>query len=225
MAIMSVPGSVDAVNGVLEQLFRGHGVETVRDGDGLRFPAHPALWGNGELFREFEVAIQFDVRLGLADGRVLIESTGGLGDSQDAQIQNALARFADSSFHILLTAFFGLPECHGTQQLEWEIGGRKRVVYLGLITSWFGYPPGADGQPDMRFFDHFERHLQAQPLPPGTHWVRLYQMRFRGEDMCNEVLLDNAPWDPVMTAMAEFDWPVSENPYDVRVFLVIADPD
>jgi hypothetical protein len=224
MASMRVPGSIDAINGVLEQLFQGHGVETVRDGEYIRFPAYPEMWANGELFREYEPAIQLDVRLGLADQRVLVESTGGMGDGQNTQIGNALQKFADSSFHIMLTAFFGLPECHGTQQLEWEIGGRKRVVSLGLVTSWFGFPPGADGQPDLRFFDHFERHLRAQPLPPGTHWVRLYQMRFRGEDMCNEVLLDNDPWEAVMAGMAEFDWPVSENPYDVRVFLVIRDP-
>jgi hypothetical protein len=226
MAIVRVPGSIELITGALEQLFQGHGVETTRDGEYLRFPAHPALWVNGELFREYEAAIQLDVRLGgFGPDRTLIESTGGMGQTQEAQIHNALATFADGTFHAILAAFFDHEPSDHASRHEWVIGGRKRTIDLGLITTAFGYPVGTDGQPDLAFFDHFKRHLEAQPLPPGTHWVRLYQMRFRGQDMCNEVLLDNDPWEAGMAGMAAFDWPVNDKPYDVRAFLVIRDPE
>lgn len=225
MAVERIPGSMDGVNDVLVQLFSGHGVEAARHGDGVVFPAHPGLWANGEAFRMYERIAQLDVRLGVEPGRMLVESVSGIGMTDGEQILNGLEAFTSTTFHVLLTAFFGLPECHGTERLEWEIGGRKRVVFLGVVGTRFGFPPGPDGQPDLRFYHHFERHLKAQPLPPGTHWVRLYQMRFRGEATANEVLLDNDPWPEMQEAMAAFEWPATEKHYDVRLFLVIMDPE
>ena len=48
-------------------------------------------------------------------------------------------------------------------------------------------------------------------------------MRHKGAVLSNEVLLDNAPWEEMQAFMGEQRWPVSEKPYDVRVFLVIKD--
>jgi hypothetical protein len=226
MAVVRVPGSIERINAVLEQLFGAHGIEAVSEENTLRFPAFPGFWMNAEAFNPLERAGQVDFRLGIAPDRMLCESVAGLGTTPEKQIEDGLRAFASNSFHVLLSAFFGVPRREGgIDREEWEIGGAKRVVFLGTIGSRFGFPPGADGKPDVRFFPVFKQHIQAQPLPPGTHWVRLYQMRFRGACTANEVLLDNHPWPELQNAMAAYDWPVNEKYYDVRLFLVIRDPE
>jgi hypothetical protein len=223
MAVIRVPGSTARINAVLAQLFQAHGVEAVHDENVLRFPAHPGRWMNGEAFNPLERAGQLDFRLEIEPGRLLVESVAGLGRTADEQIDDGLAAFASNSFHVLLSAFFDIPPDHGIVREEWEIGGRKRVVFVGTIGSRFACPTDAAGDPDIRFFDEFTRLLKAQSLPSGTHWLRLYQMRHAGSVKANEVLLDNQPWAELQDGMAAFDWPVQENYYDVRVFLVILD--
>jgi hypothetical protein len=223
MAVVRVPGSIERINAVLEQLFRAHGIEAVSEGNTLRFPAFPGYWMTGEAFNPLERAGQVDFRLGIAPDRMICESVAGPGTTPEKQIEDGLRAFASNSFHVLLCAFFGAPTDHGIERAEWVIGGAKRVVILGTIGTRFGFPLGTDGEPDIRFFPAFKQHIQAQPLPLGTHWVRLYQMRYQGACNANEVLLDNRQWPELQTALATFDWPGSEKPYDVRVFLVIRD--
>ncbi len=223
MAVVRVPGSTDRINGVLAKLFQAHGIETVREDDRLRFPAFPDYWMNGEAFNPMEYAGQLDFRLGIGRYRMIGESVAGLGKSAEKQIEDGLAAFASNSFHVLLCAFFGVPLDHGIDREEWVLGGLKRDVFLGTIGTRFGYPLGDDGKPDIRFFQAFKQLLLTQPLPPGTHWVRLYHMHRGGRTTANEVLLDNHPWSELQHGMAAFRWPASEKMYDVRQFIVIRD--
>jgi hypothetical protein len=101
---------------------------------------------------------------------------------------------------------------------------RFGAVYAGLLTSVFGYPPPKpDGTPNFGFYPAFIKRLERYPLPQGTHWMRIYQMRHDGAVLSNEVLLDNAPWEEMQEFMAEQPWPIDEKSYDVRVFLVVKD--
>jgi hypothetical protein len=223
MAVVRVPGSTDRINAALEELFRSHGVEAVREGGRLRFPAFPDYWMSGEAFNPMEFAGQLDFRLGIAPNRMVGESVAGMGTTPEKQISDGLAAFASNSFHVLLSAFFGVPVGHGIDREEWVIGGLKRTVFVGTIGTRFGYPLGADGKPDIRFFQSLKKQIQTHPLPHGTHWVRLYHMRRGGRTTANEVLLDNHPWSELQHRMAAFDWPVGEKMYDVRQFIVIRD--
>jgi hypothetical protein len=224
MNVQRIEASTDYLNDVLRQLFQGHGVEALVQSGRVTFPTHPRLWVNGELFRSYERIIQFDVRLGGFDGdRVLIESVAGIGTDLNAQTRCAVQVFASASFHVLLSAFFGLAPCHGTKRETWTIGG-PRVVYAGPITSVFGHPPSKpDGSPDLGFYPAFIKRLQALPLSPGTHWMRIYQMRHNEAVLSNEVLLDNDRWEEMQVFMAEQPWPIAEQPYEMRVFLVVKD--
>lgn len=226
MTPQSIEGSTEYVNDVLRQLFHGHGVEATVASGRLTFPAHPGLWAEGELYACSEGIVQLDVRLGGFDGeRTLIESTCGFGPDLNAQANFAVQAFANASFHVFLPAFFDRPPCHGTERETWVIG-QPRAVYAGLITTVFGYPPPkSDGMPDLDFYPAFIKQLETYPLAQGVHWVRIYQMRHKGEVLSNEVLLDNHPWQEMQDFMERQQWPVSEEPYDVRVFLVIKDVD
>jgi hypothetical protein len=190
----------------------------------LTFPEHAGLWVEGELFAYSKDIVQLDVRLGGFDGdRVLIESIAGFGDTLHVQSDDALGAFANASFHVLLAAFFGCEPCHGTERESWTIG-TERLVYRGLITTVFGYPrPLPNGSPDLDFYPAFLSCVKSQPLPPGTHWIRLYQARSSSEVFSNEVLLDNESWSELESAMAAYPWPAVSKAYDVRTFLVLRD--
>lgn len=221
-----VPGSTDRINQVLAALFRAHQVETVRENDIIRFPTYPKLWADGKAFATSERTTQLDVRLGIEDGRVLIESFAGFGGNATERIDNALVAFSQASFHVLLSAFFGAPPDDHVGREEWLIGSHSRTVCLGNITTRFGLPASADQKADIGFFGEFERVIRAQAsLSPGTHWIRLYHCEHQRECLANEVLLDNEPWVEVGNAMAAFPWPKRDGTYDVRLFLVIRDPE
>jgi len=219
-----IDGSTDYVIDVLQQLFQGHGIEARAQSGVVSFPAHPGLWADGELFSYSEKIVQLDVRLGGFDGdRVLVESIGGFGSDLNSQANFALEAFANASFHVLLPAFFNRPPCHGIEREVWTIGS-PRVVYPGLITTVFGFPPPTpDGMPDLGFYEAFTKLVESYPLPRGTHWIRVYQMRNQGQALSNEVLVDNDECKELQAALADYNWPVSDSPYDVRVFVVVKD--
>jgi Family of unknown function (DUF6348) len=214
------------IGAALKQNFEGHGISASLDRDGrLTFPLHPKMWVIGDLFQIAEKIVQLNVSMGGFDGdRTLIESVVGVGDDLNTQVDSALLAFGQGTFHVLLSAFFGLPECHGTERELTTIDGHRRELYIGLCTSRFGPPLRSDGTTfDLEFFNAFKSSLKKQSLPSGTHWIRLYHMRHRGQSMGNEVLFDNGDWPAMQETMAAFRWPVSEKHYDVRIFLIIKD--
>jgi hypothetical protein len=217
-----LPGSATTVADALATMFAEHGIESVRDGERLRFPAHDGLWANGAAVREYPRALQIDVRLGIEPDRTLIESVAGIGTEDEPSIRDGLAAFHRGTIAVLLAAFFGKPDLVVRQR--WTVGERKRLVFIGQVTTRFGMPKDTNGKADIRFFDHFKANLLAQPLPLGVHWIRHHQMRMDGKVMSNEVLLDNNLWPEMQDMMAAFDWPPSEDKtYDARVFLVMRD--
>jgi hypothetical protein len=225
MSAQRIEGSTDKINDVLRRLFQAHGVEAIAQSGCVTFPAHAALWANGELFRTYERIVQLDVRLGGFDGnRVLIESVSGIGLDLNAQASSALDAFAKSPFHVFLPAFFGRPPCHGTDREIWTFRDGPRVVFRGPVTSRFGLPPAkSNDMPDLDFFPAFMKRLEKIALPRGIHWVRIYQARHGDRVLGNEVLLDNRAWDEMQHFMAEYPWPFAEKPYDVRVFFIVKD--
>lgn len=205
-------------------LFHAHGVgaDVVPGQAFVGFLKYPGRWAEAELF-DRDGHARLDVRLDFAAGRAVVESFVGAGATTEERARDALARFSDNTFHVLLSAFFGQPLCHGTEREEWEIGGRRREVYFGGVLSRYELPLAPGGGPDLRFFEAFGEAVKAQPLAPGTHWIRVYHLRRGGEMLANEVLLDNEPWAEVEAAMAAFPWPVAGHLYDLRQFLVVKD--
>ncbi len=225
MAVGLIPGSTERITQVLEALFRGHEVDVARHSDIILFPAHPKLWADGEAFATTERTTQVDVRIGLSDGRMLIESFAGVGSSADERTEDALVAFSRASLHVLLCGLFGIAPDEQVECEEWVVGGRARSVVIGTITTRFGYPVGTDQNPDIGFFGAFEQAIRAQSLPPGLHWIRLYHCEHERKCLANEVLLNNEPWVEVESAMADFSWPLCDRTYDVRVFLILRDSD
>ena len=113
----------------LAQLFRAHGVVGTIDGDWLMLPApHARIQAEAVSERQHPdaVVVQFDVRMFVGFGRMMIESFAGMGKTRDAAIRNAIEAFAAGTFHVVLHAFFRRDEHGQTEQEEWTIAGTPR---------------------------------------------------------------------------------------------------
>lgn len=210
---------------VLEKLllmsFRDHGVEaSVEDGD-VVFPGRKdRVWAR--VAREWVPdgpGAQLDLRWELPDGRTLVESFGGFGDSPERALADAAEGFLHGSFHVMLRGLLD-HECSHVQLLEMKIGGRMRKVVHGLVISRGGdegSPPPTDWFPD------FHEALDKTELSGGLHWIRLYVAQAKGEVLAVETLLDNEPWPALHEALAGVAWPKADHFQSVRTFLIVKD--
>ncbi len=211
------------VNTTLLELFQAHGIEAIAHDDWVGFSQRSSTV-RAAIVRETEhsfcLSIQLDVRLEIVPGLTLVESFSGLGKTREEAAADALKHFSANSFHVLLAAFF---QCN-TEQVtteEWTLGGRPSLVTLGTV-GIRGKPP-VQGEALVRWFHEFAQRLQEKNLGPGTHWIRLYYAQMEGKALPCEVLLDNAVWEEMQSAMAGIDWPSGDDFYSVRIFLVIQD--
>jgi hypothetical protein len=219
---MTSPGT--DINALLVELLSTHGVEAVLK-DGLVFLPRHELRVQSQL-RDMEsapgfVTVQLDVRLEVWAGRFLIESFAGFGKTREEAVSDAVKNFVDNSFHVLLASFLSPPDAPDAQVVreEWSIGGQKKRVILGGIGVRGTLP--RQGEDDLSWLQQFREKLQAQTLPEGTHWVRLYYGQFTSKPSSLEVLLDNEDWTDLRSELSRIDWPVSPGFFSVRLFLVI----
>ncbi|MEW4488626.1 DUF6348 family protein [Thalassoglobus sp. JC818] len=195
----------------------------VRDGWVL-VDDHPAICG--AVARDIastpnSKAVQIDIFLRVGPDRILVESFGGFGKTEDAAIADGFQSFVLNSFHVLLAAFYHSEDDHQVETEYWNINGQSRRVTIGRINSR-GLPPNYD-EPPTEWFNTLAEQIEKSALPGGTHWVRCFYGQYQFEQSAIEVLLDNDEWVDVQTEMAKVDWPKCEEYYSVRVFLIIQD--
>lgn len=209
------------VNSLLVRLFEEHGQAAIVQGPGILFPGTKIRLA-GLIARENPIpggfSVQFDVKCEIEPRRVLVESFAGIGPGRDEAILDAVQNFTNASFPVILSTVFGIPSDLVTYE-EWQTKGGRRLATIGGIVSR-GQLPMSDSQ-SPEWLQHLIQTIQAQKIPGGTHWVRLFYAQKGGQVLSSEVLLDNKPWHPVHTTMASFAWPASDPFYSLRIFLVL----
>jgi hypothetical protein len=209
------------VNESLLELFRAHGVEAVLLEEWVVFPGRN-MRASASIVREIKqqaaMSVQLDVWFEIAPRRTIVESFAGLGETLERAVADAIHNFTANSLHVFLTAFFRSDDQQVSQE-EWVVGGRTSRVTIGNV-GIRGKPP-VQGEELVGWFKRFEEKLKENQLRPGTHWVRLYYGQMQGRPMACEVLLNNDVWEEMQSEMAAVAWPVGEEFYSVRVFLVI----
>jgi hypothetical protein len=228
---MTPPPPTDSIDptSVLQQLFESHGVAASRDGEwvtlGKPYTRCRAAVVNETPHPPDMLVIQLDVCVFIGFGPPVMESFAGIGRTRDEAIHNAFAAFAQGSLHVLLAAAFKPSDENDPQvdREQWTIDEVPRDVIIGgAIYKGLGELPKTL---DLRWVEQFREQLARQPLPRGTHWVRIYRAQDSGRTMEIEVLLDNDTWPAMQKAAAGFEWPKADGFASVRLFLIIRDQD
>jgi hypothetical protein len=207
-------------NEVLLALLSAHGYEAQLTDDCIAITGHEAQW-SGEVHvpqPDEGPAVQLDINVHLPDGRTLTESFAGIGREPKFAMGDAFDTFSQSSFHVLLSAFFGGSGCETIE--EWDMPTGRFKAFIGGATFRGTLP--IEGQEMVRWFDTFaDGILQAPFSHQQSHWVRLYYGQNERKMMTCEVLVDNTVWNGAQQAMAQYPWIKADAFYSMRVFLVL----
>jgi hypothetical protein len=222
-SLLGKPESLDFPTRLIRDLYEGHGSPvSVRDGAIYPTNGGPCLRARISNERELEKggALRLDVLVELPDGRTIIECMAGWGGDRQVAIGQAFTTFTMGVFHVLLKAFHEPNDPH--MEFEtWEIDGIPRQVVVGDIVG----RASTGGSTDVanKLMTEFIGQLKAMPLPPGTHWIRLYCAQLNNKVIAIEVLLDNDTWDEMQTKFAALPWPLVDGFYSARQFTVVQD--
>ena len=213
------------VNQFLLELCKGHGLPARLDGDWVAFDGS-AVRMNGGIAPgaggdKDNVILQVDFRTRLPDGRLVAQPVVGWAEDRAKALASAQASFTLGTFHAVLGAFIDPGEEH-VQSQRMVIGGRERIVTFGgtVIKSLGEQEPAKPGA----WQEQFMAELATSDLPPGAHWVDVYN-GFVGDHQELEIQLDSRRWPEMEQKLKRADWPRAGQFTSVRKFLVIQDVD
>jgi len=205
-------GGGDPVEG-LAAVLAGHQVDSQRDGDWLLLPRGCRATARFHVRGEAPV-IQLDVMFEPWTGCQVVESVVGVGPSREQREAGAWQAFTAASLHVLLAAFLYHEEVP-VERTAWQIHGSTRAVTIGPVVGR-GTDPGERG-----WLDAVRDVIEGSNLPEGTHWIRVFYAHDHRAKLACEVLLDNQPWPEARDIVEEIEWPVRDDYYSVRLFLVV----
>lgn len=213
------------LNTILSELFQAHSVKAVLRDDDVFLP-ESGRTVSATIVKETTLAqgmsVQLDVRFTVAPGLTIVESFAGIGEDKEKATGNAVQSFAANSFHVFLTAFLRSENDHAAQE-TWNVGGKQRTVTAGNV-GLRGKPP-VEGEALVAWTEYFREQLGTQNLGPETHWIRVYYAQNQSKAVVCEVMRDNETWDEMQSVMSAFPWPLSEDFYSMRLFLVVVGDD
>ncbi|MCA9176533.1 MAG: hypothetical protein KDB14_18725 [Planctomycetales bacterium] len=224
-----VPADATEVRGnpgivqLLKELLAQHDVATCSETDWLT--AENGVRITGSVWQHASPPgtsnLQLDFYLVLDDGRLLIESVGGVGASRSDAVMDGFRNFAQGSLHVLLAALFDVNVSSQVEVETWNIDGRpRRVTIGGMNVRLFSDVPW---EPPTEWFPVVRLAIEREILSGGAHWFRCYYAQFNSKPAAVEALLDNAHWPAVAEAMSEYGWPAKDEFYSVRLFAFIQD--
>ena len=213
------------VNNMLCELMAAHGQDVRIDDDWLVFakggpPMRGVVYHTGEQ----ENVLQMDVQLALPDGRVLTESCAGMGRDAEDAFSHAVSTFTSATMHLLLAVFYGVDD--PLQDVAgWDLTGPAWTAYPSHFTfKTFG--EGAnDSQPPVEIppdlWDNVRDALTIMQPDGNLHWLSVFYVQAEGKSIDTQILWEGKRWPLAEKMIAALPWPVREEFYSVRGFLVL----
>jgi len=208
----------------LAALLGGHGIRVLMRGDWLipdgssgppvRALLTPLVAGpNG-------ASARLDVEIALSEKYRVLETFAGLGSTTAEAANSAFDNFCQSSFHVVLAAFYGYSDPEQTTTEKWTVSG---VDYDAVIGNYTVRTFQGDGTPiPEQAFSTLENLIRSLPSTEDLYWVRLFYCNPGDGTQVTEVLLNNEDWDAAQLALAALPWERHPWFYSARVFLVLS---
>lgn len=152
----------------------------------------------------------------LAKGRALVESFAGEGATLHDAVRHAFEKFLLGSFHVVLSAFFGVT----SEQVDWEDWsgphGTFRVALGPLVQVGAAPPPDAFAG----LVGRAKERVVARGLTREVHWLRLFHARSQ-RPTASEALFDGESWPELLADVEAWPFPPSDSWYSERCFFVL----
>ena len=227
LACLTVAGCSGRVDSAKHnQFFRDwltkHGEkEVVVDADGVGIAASPtrlktSVYGTNKHDSGCSVELEFKIRL--PGGEEIIEYVAGMGQTEEQAIEDALANFTASTFHVVYKAFMNPADPH-QRSFKATVGNKQRDVLPGEL-----YLQGTQESQGLDFESlrpQIAAAIEALPLTDGPHWIKIVYGQNAGQPITVAATLDNQDAQELTEAIGKLPWPKSDGFYMVKHFIVI----
>ena len=213
---------IPSAEAFLKGWFESHGhTDVVVDANGVGVASSPTrlsakLYGSNQNNGGFVVETEF--RIKLASGKEVVEFVAGMGTTKEEAIQDTLANFMLTTFHVVYMAFINPDDPHMTAK-QLDIQGRKRDVILGDMYMRGG--PGSNELDINSLRPAIEASLSKTQFAEGAHWLKIVYGQSKGKPLTVSVTIDNQEDRPLTDRISSLAWPRSDDYYLFKQFIVI----
>lgn len=163
----------------------------------------------------FVVEVEFTVQL--PAGGAITEYVAGMGDTEEKAINDALANFTITTFHVVYKAFMNADDPHMTTT-SLEIDGVKREVIAGdLMTRGSGREDKKQAPAIRAEILELLKKLQVKS---GAHWIKVVYGQNNGQVITAAATIDNVADNELTEALKRLNWPKGGF-YMAKEFIII----
>ena len=161
--------------------------------------------------------VETEFRITLPNGAEIVEFVAGMGDTEEGAIQDSLANFTLTTFHVVYKCFLNADDPHQTIK-EMTIGGKQRQVAFGDL-----FLRGEQGtNSDLNALrPSIEEALASLSLSDEPHWIKIVYGQNAKTPTIVAVTLDNQDELALTEKIKGLDWPKHDGFYMVKQFIVI----
>lgn len=215
------PAPDESLMRFVADMFTAHGAHAFRSGawiviDGGRLFVRAAHSDHQQ--QANSLILQADFVCLTSSGQHIVESFAGIGTDVRSALMDACKSFQDSSFHVLFVTLLGHP-CDHVDRESWTIAGTTRTLTFGWLRTRGQIP--LDLWPPV--FTALQSQVESIQLSAGLHWVRYFYAHVPGESPAVEVLVDNEPYQALVSIASTLPWPTSDVFYSARLFFTVQD--
>ena len=209
------------LNDFFVEWLKNHGeTDIIADDSGVglassRTRLKASLYDSKQHERGYTVETEFHVVL--PDGREIVEFVAGLGETQDAAINDSLANFTLTTFHVVYKCFLNDADPH--QEIKpMHVGGVQRQVAFGDL-----YLRGSPGENiDLgKLRPAIEDAIAELELDEQPHWIKIVYGQAEGKPITIAATLDNDDEPALTDTITTLDWPQTASFYMAKQFIVI----
>lgn len=161
---------------------------------------------------------QTQLRVMLANGKMIVENTVGVGPDADSAFMASLQSLRLTTFRPIYAALLK-PDSEYVNRREVVFSDVNRSVFF---TDWVTHGDEVSQAELDGLMDEVFAAMQPLALDNDVHWVKVVVLSMNGLVDFIEVTLDNELDDGIGSKLMTLQWPASENFYVLKLFFVIS---
>lgn len=163
-------------------------------------------------------SVEMEFRITLPDRREIVEFVAGIGEDETAAREDSMKNFILSTFHVIYKSFLNPEDPH--QMIETvAIDGADRAVVAG--TLYMRTNKELDATQMKTITEGIKEALRRQHFDGRPHWVKIVYGQNEGKPMTLAATCDNRDDAALHAAAQRIAWPVRDEFYMAKQFIVI----